>query len=71
VNKKNSRILQKGKRNIEKRLRRKGWKAQAKPMFSAKNIHYEVSDKSGGIGVGGDWSLPSVGDANGIAEMCG
>jgi hypothetical protein len=53
VNKKNSKILEKRKRNIEKRLRRKGWEGQAKPMFSAKNIHYEVSEKAGGIGVGG------------------
>jgi len=40
VSKKNTKNLEKRKRKIERRLRRKGWKAQAKPMFSAKNIHY-------------------------------
>jgi len=53
VSKDNSKKLHKHKEKIERRLGRKGWKAQLKPMFSAKNIHYEVSDKAGGIGVGG------------------
>jgi len=53
VNKKDSKKLEKHKAKIEGRLGLKGWKAQPKPMFSAKNMHYEVSDKAGGIGVGG------------------
>jgi hypothetical protein len=53
VSKENSKKLQKHKEKIERRLGGKGWKAKRKPMFSATNIHYEVSEKAGGIGVGG------------------
>jgi hypothetical protein len=43
------------KRRIERRLRPKTWKAQPTPMYRAKNVQYEHSDRvrglvSGGIG---------------------
>jgi hypothetical protein len=45
VNTKSSRILQKRKQKLDTRLERKQWPEQAKPMFRAHNIHYEISDK--------------------------
>ena len=39
------------KRCIERRLGRKNWPAQDEPMFSA--IHYELSERTRGVGVGG------------------
>lgn len=51
--KKDSKILEKHKKNIEGRLQRKGWNGQGERALSAKNIHYEVTDKFGGMGVGG------------------
>ena len=42
-----------GKRRIERRLRRKNWSQQDEPMFKANNIHYELSERTRGIGVGG------------------
>jgi len=53
VSKNNGKVVQKRKRRIERRLRRKWCKAQAKPVFSAKSIDYEVADRAGGIAVGG------------------
>jgi hypothetical protein len=41
------------KRRIEHRLRPIDWDDQVVPMLSATNIHYEVAEKSRGIGVGG------------------
>jgi len=53
VKKKHSRILAKRKRKIEKRLKRKQWENQPKPMFSASNIHYEMDGRRKGISSGG------------------
>ena len=43
------------KRRIEKRLRLRQWRPRPKPMFAARNIHYEMADRDravvhGGIG---------------------
>jgi hypothetical protein len=43
------------KRRIEKRLRPRHWRSRPKPMFTARNIHYEMADRTravvhGGIG---------------------
>ena len=48
--------LARRKRRIEKRLARRRWKNQPRPMLSAKNIRYELADRAravvcGGIGV--------------------
>ena len=53
MKKKHSRILAKRKRKIEKRLKRKQWENQPKPMFSASNIHYEMDGRHKGISSGG------------------
>lgn len=42
---KDSRILRKRKHKLRKRLERRQWPAQSKPMFRAQNIHYEMADK--------------------------
>ena len=44
--------LRKAKRRIERRLARGGGN-QGRPMFAATNIHYELAEKTRGIGVGG------------------
>ena len=53
MKKKHSRILAKRKRKIEKRLKRKQWENQPKPMFSGSNIHYEMDGRHKGISSGG------------------
>lgn len=49
----NHRILAKRKRKIAKRLKRKQWENQPKPMFTASNIHYEIDGRHKGIACGG------------------
>ena len=43
----------KGKKRIERRLDKKHDTMTFRPVFSASNIHYEVSDKTGAIACGG------------------
>jgi len=42
VKKLNQRILAKRKRKIEKRLGRRNWEDQERPMFKGSNIGYEL-----------------------------
>jgi len=41
------------KRRIEKRLRPRQWRSQAKPMFTARNVRYEMADRDRAIVHGG------------------
>ena len=53
MKKNNTKILAKRKRKIAKRLERKQWESQPKPMFTASNIHYEIDGRHEGIACGG------------------
>jgi len=53
VKEKDIRILQKRKQKLAKRLERKHWSNQSKPMFTAKNIQYEMADRARAIDCGG------------------
>jgi len=56
MKKKITKKLKKRKQRIKYRLRNINWKEQAKPMFSASNIHYDIADRSRGLaysGIGG------------------
>ena len=50
---KDTRILKKRKQNLSKRLKRKQWPEQAKPLLRAQNIHYEMADRIRAIECGG------------------
>ena len=45
--------LKRRKQRIQYRLRDIHWNEQDKPMFSARNIHYEIADRSRGLAYGG------------------
>jgi len=53
VKKLNHKTLAKRKRKIEKRLERRNWENQERPMFKGMNIHYEMDDRNKGIACGG------------------
>ena len=38
--------LKNRKRRIQRRLRKREWAPQGKPMFTASNVHYELSGKA-------------------------
>ena len=49
----NHKNLSKRKREIEKRLERRNWEDQERPMFKGSNICYEVDGRDQGIACGG------------------
>ena len=56
------------KRRIERRLRKKQWAEQAKPMMRAKNIRYQVSEKVRAIGCGGIGAFHKMVQKIGLAK---
>jgi len=59
--------LAQDKRRIEKRLEGKA-AGGGKPVFAAKNIRYEIADKTRGIGVGGIGAIHQLARACGLVE---
>ncbi len=53
MNKKTEKLLSKRKRNLQRKTYRKIKKFTNKPVFSAMNIHYEMSDRVRAIPFGG------------------
>jgi hypothetical protein len=56
------------KRRIERRLGDRNWTDQAKPMFSASNIGYEMGERTRGIGAGGMGTMHLVARRTGLIE---
>ena len=53
------------RQRIERRLRPRTWKAQARPMYRARNIHYEHSDRVRGLASGGIGAMHRVAQVQG------
>lgn len=56
------------KRRIQYRLRDREWEPQDKPMFTASNIHYELADKTRGLGPGGIGAMHLLARRTGLIE---
>jgi len=56
------------KRRIRYRLRERHWTGQAKPMFTARNIHYELADRACGLGSGGIGAMHLLARRTGLIE---
>jgi hypothetical protein len=63
-----ARILRNRKRRIEYRLGHRDWPGQGKPMFSARNIQYELAEKTRGLGVGGIGAMHLLARRVGLIE---
>ena len=61
--------LANAKRRIEHRLRPIPWEEQPNPMFSAKNIQYEIAERSRGLAPGGIGAIHLVAQKSGLVEM--
>ena len=61
--------LKKAKRRIERRLRPIAWKEQAKPMFAAKNIRYEIAQRSRAVAAGGIGAMHLIAKHGGLIEL--
>lgn len=53
MSKSRQQIERNGKRRIAWRLRKRNWEDQPDPMMTASNIHYEISDRTHAVGLGG------------------
>ena len=62
------RTLRQSKQRIEHRLRDRDWCPQDRPMFSAKNIQYDVSARDRAIGAGGIGAMQLLAQRLDIAE---
>ena len=56
------------KRRIERRLRPRTWTAQAAPMYRARNIRYEHSDRVRGLASGGIGAMHRLAQQTGLVE---
>jgi hypothetical protein len=56
------------KRRIQHRLRERAWARQDRPMFTARNIHYELADKVRGLGPGGIGAVHHLARRMGLIE---
>jgi hypothetical protein len=68
VKKKISKKLKRRKQRIQYRLRNINWKEQAKPMFSAGNIHYDIADRSRGLAYGGIGAIQLLARRTGLTK---
>jgi hypothetical protein len=60
--------LRKAKRRIERRLRPVAWEEQSKPMLQAKNIQYDIAERSCGVTAGGIGAMHLVARHSGLVE---
>ena len=58
----------KRKRRIQYRLRKRQPKSQAAPVFTASNIHYDVAERTRGLGVGGIGVIHRLARQSGLIE---
>ncbi len=56
------------KRRIQWRLRDRQWDDQPRPMFTARNIHYELTDRARGLGPGGIGAMHLLARRTGLVE---
>lgn len=68
MNRKISKQLKRRKQRIQYRLRDIHWNEQRKPMFSARNIHYEIADRSRGLAYGGIGAIQLLVKQTGLAK---
>jgi hypothetical protein len=68
VNKLNHKNLKHRKKKIEKRLERRNWEDQSRPMFQGFNIHYEVDGRNKGMAQGGIGVLHRLAKKTGLIK---
>jgi len=68
VKKKITKNLKRRKQRIRYKLRNINWKEQAKPMFSASNIHYDIADRARGLVYGGIGGIQLLAKQTGLVK---
>lgn len=68
MNVKDTRILRRCKRKIEKRLERREWADQARPMLAARNIRYEMAERTRAIDCGAIGAIHLLAQKTGLVH---
>lgn len=68
MNAKDSRILRRCKRKIGRRLARREWTDQRKPMLAARNIHYEMAERTRAVPCGGIGAFHLLAQQTGLVK---
>jgi Transposase DDE domain group 1 len=68
VSKSRHQILNNRKRGMERRLRKRNWVAQEEPMNQARNIHYELAERTRGLKAGGVGAIQKLTQVSGLVE---
>ena len=63
-----SKKLAKRKKKIAKRLKKRNWENQSKPMLSASNIHYDIDGRNQGIANGGIGIIHQLSKKSGLVN---
>lgn len=63
-----TRRLENRKRRIDRRLRNRNWVDQAGPVLGARNIHYELSDRTRGFSSGGIGAIHLLARRTGLID---
>jgi len=61
--------LDKAKRRIQRRLRPKRWSERPKPMLAARNIRYEVAERTSGLAAGGIGAMHLLAQQSGLVDL--
>jgi len=69
VNRTTHQKLARRKARIQKRLARRRWNNQSRPMLAARNISYELADRTRAIGCGGIGAVHLLATQVGLARM--
>jgi len=68
VKKKITKKLRRRKQRIQYKLRDIHWKEQDRPMFSARNIHYDIAERSHGLAYGGIGAMQLLARQTGLTK---
>jgi hypothetical protein len=60
--------LTKCKKKIAKRVKKRNWENQARPMLSASNIHYDIDGRNKGIANGGIGIIHQMAGKTGLVD---
>ena len=69
VNIKDTRILRRCKRKIERRLARREWTEQRRPMLAGRNIQYEMAERTRAISCGGLGAIHRLAQQTGLVKV--
>ncbi|MFQ5836027.1 MAG: IS1380 family transposase [bacterium] len=68
MKKKIAKKLKRRKQRIQYRLRNINWKEQNQPMLSARNIHYDIADRTRGLAYGGIGAIQLLARQTGLIK---